>query len=73
MVVQAIAQGTCTACQKRDENWMQQDRTMDEDGITALLSCKCGESKAVVRIDAEKLTTRGRISHEDATWNEEEE
>jgi len=70
MEVQAIQQGTCTECDKSGDNWQVAQRDFSSHGVDRLLSCECG-ARAAVRIGPEGLTARGRVSHEDASWNQE--
>jgi hypothetical protein len=68
--IAAVEQGSCTECDKSGENWRQAERDFCSNGIDRLLLCECRQSRAVVRLSPDGLTAKGRISHEDASWNE---
>lgn len=80
-MVEAVTQGTCTNCDKNDDNYNVVARNHDmpdedsESGtatITRELSCDCG-AEASVTISNDGITAEGSITHESATWNEESE
>jgi len=70
--IAAVEQGSCTNCDSTDNNWYQEQRDFSSNGIDRLLSCDCG-SRAAVRLSEEGMTGKGRISHEGASWNEEDD
>lgn len=82
-MVEAINQGRCTACSEADDNYSVENKKMDttetaddstdgEDRILWLLRCTCGE-KAAVAVTESGLQSDGPVSHEDASWNTDEE
>jgi hypothetical protein len=72
MEVQAIQQGTCTECDTNSDNWRVVQRDFSSHGVDRLLSCECG-ARAAVRIGPEGLTARGRVSHAEASWEDNDE
>jgi translation initiation factor 2 beta subunit (eIF-2beta)/eIF-5 len=81
-MVEAITQGRCTECGESDDNYTVDKRTYHErpdtddvgewNGIQRDLTCDCG-AEATVSITEEGIVTVGPISHDDASWNEEDD
>lgn len=65
--MQAIDQGECTDCGESDDNYSVVTRDFKKRAI----ECDCGAMAAIV-LTEEGIVTSGEISHEDASWVEDE-
>lgn len=79
-MIQGVEQGECEECGENDDNYRQQSRTYNNfpededeewDGIEYVVMCDCGK-EASVSITDNGLTTTGPITHENASWNEDD-
>ena len=71
---QAIRQATCTECDESEDNHTVTDKDMDidEGSITYDTRCTCGVEGEVI-VDEEGTTAGENISHDDASWNQEDD
>lgn len=71
---QAIRQATCTECGEDEDNHTvtNKETSVEDDEITYETRCECG-TEGEVTVDDEGTHAGDNISHEDASWNEEDE
>lgn len=71
---QAIRQATCTEFDENEDNHTVNDTTtsIEDDTITYSTRCTCG-AEGEVTTDDEGTTAGENMSHEDASWSEEED
>jgi len=71
---QAIRQATCTECDESDDNHKvtDTDMSLSENTITHTTRCNCGAEGEVTITENETIAGEN-ISHEDASWNDEDE
>lgn len=71
---QAIRQATCTECGEDEDNHTVTDTNMEveDDTITYDTRCGCGV-EGEVTIDEHGTTAGENMSHENASWNEEQD
>jgi len=71
---QCVRQATCTDCDEDEDNLTVTDTDMDieEDELTYETRCSCGETGSVT-LDTEGIASVENLSHEDASWNQDED
>lgn len=71
---QAIEQASCTACGENDENYTVEDTSMrfEVDAVKYDTRCQCSERGTVV-VDGDGTFSNSSVSHEDTSWNEEDD
>jgi len=71
---QVVRQGSCTECDEDEDNFTvtNSETSLGEDSVSYETRCTCGETGSVT-IDDNGISETVNISHDNASWNEDDE